>query len=67
MSKLYDLAFSGRAAAWTAFATVMMMVFTGLLWHVNQIATETSIATQRAVLSTSGPSLQKVNTPDGKK
>ena len=31
-------------AFWTALATVVMAVFTGLLWRVNQTANETNIA-----------------------
>jgi hypothetical protein len=40
---------------WTCIFTGVLMVFSGLLWKVNDKANETSIATQRAFISFAGP------------
>jgi hypothetical protein len=66
MRHIINFFFTGKTSQWTAFATVMMMVFSGLLWHVSDVANETNRETQRAMLSSSGPIIQKVNMPDGK-
>jgi hypothetical protein len=54
MRKFWNVLFSGKAAAWAAFSAVVMMVFTGLLWRVNDRANETSVAAQRAFITHSG-------------
>jgi hypothetical protein len=65
MKWFWNTFFAGRAPAWTAISTVVLMFFSGLLWKVSDKANETSIVTQRAFISFSGPVLAK-NT-DGKK
>ena len=54
-----------RAPAWTAAATIVLVIFSGLLWKVSDKANETSVITQRAFLNFSGPIFQKKI--DGKK
>lgn len=54
MKWLWNTFFANRAPAWTAFSTVVLMVFSGLLWKVSDRANETSIVTQRAFLTNSG-------------
>jgi len=44
---------------WTCIFTGVLMVFSGLLWKVNDKANDTSIATQRAFVTFSGPLLVK--------
>lgn len=51
--------FANRAPAWTASATLVLMVFSGLLWKVSDKANETSTVTQRAFVNFSGPGLEK--------
>jgi hypothetical protein len=51
--------FAGKAPAWSAAATVVLVVFTCLLWKVSERANETSIATQRAFISFTGPGFTK--------
>ena len=59
MKWFWNTFFVGKAAAWTALSTVVLMVFSGLLWRVNDKANETSVATQRAFISFSGPAFAK--------
>lgn len=66
LRQIYNFLFVGKAPVWTALATVMMMVFSGLLLRVTNIANQISVSTQRAVLSPNGPSIIKQNAPDGK-
>jgi hypothetical protein len=54
------------AAAWTAFFTAVLMVFTGLLYMVSCRANDVNIATQRATVNPSGPGWAKIPSPDGK-
>jgi hypothetical protein len=56
---IWDTFFANRASAWTAAATVVLMIFSGLLWLVNQKANETNVATQRAFITFSGPGYAK--------
>jgi hypothetical protein len=44
-----------NAGTWTAIFTGVLIVFSGLLWRVNDKANDTSIATQRAFVSFGGP------------
>ena len=57
--------FFSKSGAWNALFTLVLMVFSGLLWRVSNKANETSIASQRAFLSFSGPALAK--NADGRK
>ncbi len=57
--KFLNRFFFGKSGAWTAIFTFVLMVFSGLLWKVNDKATETSIASQRAFVSASGPVIMK--------
>jgi len=67
MRNIYNFLFAGKAPFWTALATVMMMVFSGLLLNVTKIANQINVESQRASLSATGPSIIKRNSPDGKK
>lgn len=51
--------FYGKAGAWTAFFTFVLVVFSGLLWKVNDKANETSVASQRAFVNFGGPVIVK--------
>lgn len=55
MRWLWSTFFANRAPAWTAGATIVLMVFSGLLWKVSDRANETSVASERAFVSFSGP------------
>jgi hypothetical protein len=59
-SRFYDTFFRDKAAAWTAVFTCVLAVFSYLLWQANTQANETSIATQRAFITFSGPYLEKL-------
>src|SRR5271168_4444161 len=48
-----------NTGVWTCVFTGVLMVFSGLLWKVNENANDTSIATQRAFISFVGPILVK--------
>jgi hypothetical protein len=50
---------------WTCIFTGVLMVFSGLLYIVSNKANETSVATQRAFISFSGPGFVKIT--NGKK
>jgi hypothetical protein len=64
--KMFNFLFTGKAPVWTALATVMMMIFSGLLLRVTNVANEINMATQRATLSAAGPNFQKIPNLDGK-
>jgi hypothetical protein len=55
MNWLWNTFFANRAPVWTAAATVVLVVFSGLLWKVSDRTNETSITSQRAFISFSGP------------
>jgi hypothetical protein len=59
LQNIYNKIFRGKAAAWTAIFTCVLMVFSGLLWKVASDANNTSVETQRAFLSYSGPQITK--------
>lgn len=48
-----------NSGAWTAIFTGILVLFTALLWRVNDRATETSVAAQRAFISSTGPGIIK--------
>lgn len=66
LARFYSRFFEGKAAAWTAGATVAMVIFSSLLWRVSREANQTNIATQRASMSSLGPAVTKVPSADGK-
>ena len=66
IGKLYDKAFRDKAAAWTAAFTMVLAVFTYLLWKVSNDANQLSIVTQAASVSSIGPGVVKLPNPDGK-
>jgi hypothetical protein len=66
IQNLLKVLFEGRAGMWTALSTVVMCVFSGLLWHISSPTDDVNRATQRATLNPSGPVWQRVNSPDGK-
>lgn len=47
--------FIGKSGAWTAVFTLLLTVFSALLYRVSDKANETSVATQRAFVSFLGP------------
>jgi hypothetical protein len=51
---IWNRIFDGKAAAWTAFFTLVLTVTTVQLMCLNQKANETSIATQRAFVNFDG-------------
>lgn len=55
MNWIWNTFFANRAAAWTALSTIVLCVFSGLLYKVSEQANETSVVSQRAFLSPSGP------------
>ena len=57
--QLWNKFFVGKAAVWTAVFTLVLCIFSGLLWKVNDKANDTSISTQRAFISFGGPVLVK--------
>src|SRR5271157_1624789 len=69
LKKIYTEVFVGTASAWTALFTCVLMVFSGLLWKVGKEANQTSMATQRAFITSTGLSsaVCKVPDNDGKK
>jgi hypothetical protein len=58
LTTIYNTFFRNRAAAWTAGFTFVLAIFSYLLWQANDQANKTSIATQRAFISFSGPGLE---------
>lgn len=60
LASIYNKLFDGKAAAWTAIFTCVLAVFSWLLLEANNQANNTSIATQRAFITFSGPYLEKV-------
>src|ERR1700688_1459739 len=60
MGWIWRTFFVNRAVAWTALSTVVLGIFSGLLWRVNDKANETSIATQRPFVNFSGPGFAKI-------
>src|SRR5579863_2569316 len=56
----YRKMFVGKASAWTAVFTLVLCVFSYLLWQANNIANQTSITTQRAFINFGGTFMEKV-------
>lgn len=59
LEKLFNKFFRGRAGTWTAIFTLVLTIFSGLLWRVSDKANETSIVTKRAFINFSGPVFAK--------
>jgi hypothetical protein len=60
MNWFWNTFFARRAAAWTALSTVVMTVFSCLLWRVSDKANETTVVAQRAFLTISSVYPQKI-------
>lgn len=50
-TKLWNIAFKNRAAAWTAGFTAVLCIFSWLLFQANNDANKTAIVTQRAFVT----------------
>lgn len=64
-NRIWNTFFANKAPAWTATATIVMMIFSGLLWKANSRANDAAIMSQRAFITFTGPGMVP-NTQDKK-
>src|ERR1700728_1208351 len=67
LNQFYSTVFKNKAAAWTACFTMVLAVFSILLWQANNDANQTSIQTQRAFLNYAGIQIAKDTQGDSDK
>lgn len=57
MRWIWNSFFANKAPAWSAAATIVMMIFSGLLWQANRRSNDADVMSQRAFINFVGPGM----------